>query len=336
VLYKNYPPVKLGNRNFYDDEEEGQQKKRGVGMKKEVKKEDEEKKEEDEMKEGQVALKPLFTFECDIVEGRQVSCIDINSANPDLVAVGYGEYDINCIDDTKLKQGLLCFWTLKNPNFPEKMIVHDSSITCCQFSKKSPHLIAIGDSSGNIAIYNVRGTDTKPIAESKDLDFKHTDIVWDIQWVQRENKGESLISISGDGKIIEWSLRKGLEYTELMQLKRETNPNQKDVYAGAETEKKGGGMTFINTGGLSIDFPQNNESNITYFTATEDCTVHMCSMSYSEQYLETFSGHTGPIYKVRCNPFWHKDDCPIFLTCSYDWTVRVFSTKQQTPKLTCH
>lgn len=154
--------------------------------------------------------------------------------------------------------------------------------------------------------------------------------------MQRENKGESLISISGDGKIIEWSLRKGLEYTELMQLKRETNPNQKDVYAGAETEKKGGGMTFINTGGLSIDFPQNNESNITYFAATEDCTVHMCSMSYSEQYLETFSGHTGPIYKVRCNPFWHKDDLPIFLTCSYDWTVRVFSTKQQTPKLTCH
>jgi hypothetical protein len=49
-----------------------------MGMKKEAKKEDEEKKEEDEIKEGQVALKPLFTFECDIVEGRQVSCIDIN------------------------------------------------------------------------------------------------------------------------------------------------------------------------------------------------------------------------------------------------------------------
>jgi dynein intermediate chain 4, axonemal len=109
-----------------------------------------------------------------------VSCIDINIANPDLVAVAYGEYDINCIDDSKLKKGLLCFWTLKNPNFPEKIIEHDSSITCCQFSKKSPHWIAVGDSSGNIAIYNVRGTDTKPIAESKDLDFKHTDIVWDI------------------------------------------------------------------------------------------------------------------------------------------------------------
>lgn len=33
-------------------------------------------------------------------------------------------------------------------------------------------------------------------------------------------------------------------------------------------------MTFINTGGLSINFPQNNESNMNYFAATEDCTVH--------------------------------------------------------------
>lgn len=258
-------------------------------------------------------------------------------ANPDLIAVGYGETDINITDYNQLKPGLLCFWTLKNPHFPEKLIQHDSSIICCSFSKKTPHLCAIGDSSGNIAIYNVKSSDNKPIAESKDLDFKHTDIVWDIQWVQRENKGESLVSIAGDGKIIEWSLRKGLEYSELMQLKRETNPNQKDVYAGAEVNQKGSGMTFINTGGLSIDFPSNSEQNMNYFTATEDCTIHQCSMSYAEQYLDTYTGHTGPIYKLRCNPFFDKELCPIFLTCSYDWTVKVWNAKQNTgPKLTCH
>lgn len=224
VLYKNYPPVKLGKSNALDDEEEGNQKKR-MGIKKEAKKEDDDKKEEEEIKEGQVSLKALFTFKCDLTEGRCVSCMDINLANPDLIAVGYGETDINITDYNQLKPGLLCFWTLKNPDFPEKIIQHDASIICCSFSKKSPHLVAIGDSGGNIAIYNVKASDVKPIAESKDLQDKHTDVVWDIQWVQRENKGESLVSISGDGKIIEWSLRKGLEYSELMQLKRETNPN---------------------------------------------------------------------------------------------------------------
>jgi hypothetical protein len=45
-----------------------------------------------------------------------------------------------------------------------------------------------------------------------------------VQWVERE-KGEVLISVSGDGRVIEWTIKKGLEFTELMQLKRETNPN---------------------------------------------------------------------------------------------------------------
>jgi len=108
------------------------------------------------------------------------------------------------------------------------------------------------------------------------------------------------------------------------------------VYAGAEIDKKGGGMTFINTGGLSIDFPGGNEAGIHYFTATEDCAIHKCSTSYSENYMQTYYGHTGPIYKVRCNPFWHSNDCPIFLTCSYDWTVRVWSEKESSEKLICH
>lgn len=240
--------------------------------------------------------------------------------------------------DTGTKPGYLCFWTLKNPTFPEKFIKTDHSITCCQFSKKDPHLIAVGDSHGNIAIYNVRGTDTKPIAESKDLDGKHTDIIWELQWVEKKDKGEFLVSISGDGRIIEWSMKKGLEFTELKVLKRETNPNQKDVYSGAEVmgEKKSGGMTFIVTGGLSIDFPSDGANHNNYFTATEDCTIHKCSTSYSEGYMDTFVGHNGPIYKVRCNPFWDTAECPIFLSCSYDWTVKVWNAKQQTPALTCH
>lgn len=91
----------------------------------------------------------------------------------------------------------------------------------------------------------------------------------------RENGEERLVSVSGDGRVIEWSLRKGLEMTELYQLKREMNPNHKDVYAGADVEKKTGAMSFITTGGLAIDFPDDNQG-ITYFTATEDCTILQC------------------------------------------------------------
>ena len=44
----------------------------------------------------------------------------------------------------------------------------------------------------------------------------------------------------------------------------------------------------------------------------------------------------GPIYRVRCNPFWDPNTCPIFITCSYDWTVRVWHEKESDSKLTCH
>ena len=94
-------------------------------------------------------------------------------------------------------------------------------------------------------------------------------------------------------------------------------------------------MTFINTGGLSIDFP-NNDPGSNYFVATEDCSVHKCSTSFSERYQADYYGHMGPIYRVRCNPFWDQNHCPIFLTCSYDWTVRVWHERFEEAQLTCH
>lgn len=69
-------------------------------------------------------------------------------------------------------------------------------------------------------------------------------------------------------------MKKGLEFNELMQLKRQANPNQKEVSvsnAKIDQERKPG-MTFINTGGMSLDFPVTEKEN--YFTSTEDGTVH--------------------------------------------------------------
>ena len=184
VAYKNYPPMNLEEKDEDEEDEEDGKKKPGLmGRRKkaEEKKEEEEKKDDEEVKEDKISIEHLFTFDCPETEGRMVSSIDINIQNPDLIAVGYGEYDINCTDDKLLKPGLLCFWTLKNPKFPERIIRTDHSITCCQFSKKQPHLVAVGDSHGNISIFNVRDTENNlPFVSSKDIANKHTDIIWEI------------------------------------------------------------------------------------------------------------------------------------------------------------
>ena len=76
-------------------------------------------------------------------------------------------------------------------------------------------MIAVGDSSGNISIFDVKRPDYSPLQDSKELEGKHTDVIWDLQWVDKAEKGETLVSIAGDGKVIEWSM-KGLEFNELM------------------------------------------------------------------------------------------------------------------------
>eukprot|EP00828_Plagiopyla_frontata_P044286 TRINITY_DN718_c0_g1_i4.p1 TRINITY_DN718_c0_g1~~TRINITY_DN718_c0_g1_i4.p1 ORF type:complete len:155 (-),score=22.37 TRINITY_DN718_c0_g1_i4:74-538(-) len=48
--------------------------------------------------------------------------------------------------------------------------------------------------------------------------------------------------------------------------------------------------------GFSFDFIR-GESNM-YLASTEEGSIHKCSKSYAEQYLESYFGHTGPVYKL--------------------------------------
>lgn len=65
----------------------------------------------------------------------------------------------------------------------------------------------------------------------RDALHKHSAPVWQVSWVTKEravgeNKAENLVSISVDGKILQWSIRKGFESTQLMKLKRMVKPKQ--------------------------------------------------------------------------------------------------------------
>lgn len=57
--------------------------------------------------------------------------------------------------------------------------------------------------------------------------------------------------------------------------------------------------------------------------------MHRCSKSYKERYLDSYVGHTGPVYKIRCNPF----NPDVFLTASADWSCRIWNSKYEEPLL---
>lgn len=112
--------------------------------------------QEEEMKQlKQLGMLSLFQYECgETTNNRYISCMDWSDVNPDLLAVSYGELDH--VKAGKKRDGLLLFWTLKNPQFPERTIKTKSRLTSCMFSKKNPNLIAVGDYDGGIAIYDLR------------------------------------------------------------------------------------------------------------------------------------------------------------------------------------
>jgi WD40 repeat protein len=328
IAYKNYPislkefDTNIQNKEEYDNPE-GEEDLADQMMKQEI------------QLVSNVGEKPcmkfLFKFSGkDILKGEKyiVNCLDWNPLNPDLLAAGYGDRDID-----SRKEGLLCFWTLKNPLHPERVIVTPRGISCCHFSNKNPYYIVCGDYSGEIMIYDLRSQSNKPLADSTELKDKHNDIVWECKWVYKPNdpNNEMIISISSDGKVKEWFLKKGLEVSDILIMKKNLTFPDKTLSPFSKYEKSNKeGLIFREANGLSFDFP-NNDTTV-YYIALEECTLHRCRISYKDQYTDTYYGHQGPAYKIRCNPF----DPNYLISCSYDWTIKIWNSKHYFPMLNCH
>ena len=91
------------------------------------------------------------------------------------------------------------------------------------------------------------------------------------------------MSISSDGRIVEWTMKKKFENADLMQLKRQHNYSSKD---GGNKD-----FNFRNTIGFSFDFIPDEGYSGCYLAATEDGNIQLCSKTYTEQVLKYFTGH---------------------------------------------
>ncbi|KAK3288194.1 hypothetical protein CYMTET_4329 [Cymbomonas tetramitiformis] len=273
--------------------------------------------------EGTQAMQHLWDFTCDLTKDRNVSCMVWNKMKKDMLAVGYGQFEFS-----KQKDGMVAFWSLKNPDYPDWVFRAPCGVTSLDFSKQQPSLLAVGFYDGMVAIYDVRAPTDKPILETGHTSGKHSDPVWKLQWVERgSERGEVLISISTDGRVTQWSIKKGLECQDLMLLKRvhrRTMPTNTASTKNTKTE------AFISrrSSGMCFDFSPKDPS--IYVTGTEDGNIHKCSCSYSEQYLESYFGHSGPLYQIQWSPFAHN----LFLSASADWSVKLWQEDSDTALIT--
>uniref|UniRef100_A0A8D0UJP9 Dynein axonemal intermediate chain 4 n=1 Tax=Sus scrofa TaxID=9823 RepID=A0A8D0UJP9_PIG len=241
-------------------------------------------------------LERLWSFSCDLTKGLNVSSLTWNKTNP----------------------------------WPERTYQSPCGVTSVDFSIGSPNLLAVGYHNGTIAIYNVQSNSDVPVLDSSESPQKHLGPVWQLQWIEQDrgttgdDKREILVSISADGRISKWIIRKGLDCHDLMRLRRTTAGSSKK---GGEKEKKGEALISRQAPGMCFAFHP-KDTNI-YLAGTEEGHIHKCSCSYNEQYLDTYRGHKGPVYKIAWNPFCHD----VFLSCSADWGVIVWQHENLKPFL---
>lgn len=262
--------------------------------------------------------------------------------------------------------GLILFWSLKNPEYPERIYNLGVGVTSIDFSHAQPYLLAVGFTNGVVAIYDTRKDDAVhdtgasgsgasavsstpgsvrqapalsgtasgagakrrlhvpvPVATSEVSPGKHLDVLWQVKWISKgSDRGETVVSIASDGRVTEWSMKKGLSYSDLMTLKRVANP-----LLGSDA--RADGVISRQASGHCLDFATSDPS--VYFVGTEDGLVHKCSVSYNEQYLQTYVGHTGPVYQLLVSPFCSD----LFLSCSGDWTIKLWHQNESRDMLTC-
>ncbi|XP_006879896.1 PREDICTED: WD repeat-containing protein 78 [Elephantulus edwardii] len=325
AAYRQLPILKeLGPEEEAEDFLQGE---KHVVAEEETKKDEDEEIEIDAQQSKIPAnLERLWSFSCDLTKGLNVSSLAWNKANPDILAVGYGHFGFK-----EQKRGLACCWSLKNPMWPERIYQSLHGVTAVDFSIGSPNLLAVGYYSGSISIYNVQSNSTLPVLDSSESFHQHLGPIWQLQWIEQdrgttgEDKREILVSISADGRISKWVIRKGLDCHDLMRLRRTTTSMNKRI---GEKEKKSEALISRQAPGMCFAFHP-KDSNI-YLAGTEEGHIHKCSCSYNEQYLDTYRGHKGPVYKIAWNPFSHD----VFLSCSADWGVIIWQQDNNKPFLT--
>nr|CCC95100.1 putative dynein intermediate chain [Trypanosoma congolense IL3000] len=271
-------------------------------------------------------LLPLWQFFTNKVKHRAVTSIALNNRYKDLFAVGFGSYEFQ----RQGKGAIHCF-TLKNtvPTIPgaslaahPEMSFHvQSGVMCLAFHPTETSLLACGLYDGSVCVFDLRmhdkaKDDVKQICQATVRSGKHTEPVWEVQWCHNP-VDLRFYSISTDGRITSWSLqKKELIFKDVMITT--TGACVFDPEA----------LVLSRLSGTCFDFSNAYENN--FIVGTQEGSLLLCSKGYNGQCLERYEGHTMPIYTARWNPF-HPD---VFLTCSADWTAKLWLRSSTKPLLT--
>uniref|UniRef100_A0A8C9WAA8 Dynein cytoplasmic 1 intermediate chain 1 n=1 Tax=Scleropages formosus TaxID=113540 RepID=A0A8C9WAA8_SCLFO len=180
-----------------------------------------------------------------------------------------------------------------SPQYPELMVASYNN------NEDAPH-----DPDGVALVWNMKFKKTTP-----EYIFHCQHPVYCVNVVGTQN-ANNLITVSTDGKMCSWSLDMLSQPQESMEL----------VY----NKSKPVAVT-------SMAFPAGDVNN--FVVGSEEGTVYTASRHGSKAGIgEMFEGHQGPVTGISCHmAAGPVDFSHLFVTSSFDWTVKLWNTKHNKP-----
>ncbi|NXQ90004.1 DC1I1 protein, partial [Nyctibius grandis] len=238
---------------------------------------------------------------------RVVTCMDWSLQYPELMVASYNNNE----DAPHEPDGVALVWNMKFKKTTPEYVFHcQSSVMSVCFARFHPNLVVGGTYSGQIVLWDNRSHRRTPVQRTPLSAAAHTHPVYCVNVVGTQN-AHNLITVSTDGKMCSWSLDMLSTPQESMEL----------VYNKSKSVAVTG-----------MAFPTGDVNN--FVVGSEEGTVYTACRHGSKAGIgEIFEGHQGPVTGINCHmavgPI---DFSHLFVTSSFDWTVKLWTTKVRHPR----
>ncbi|XP_067865940.1 cytoplasmic dynein 1 intermediate chain 1 isoform X3 [Heterodontus francisci] len=236
---------------------------------------------------------------------RVVTCLDWSLQYPELMVASYNNNE----DAPHEPDGVALVWNMKFKKRTPEYIFHcQSPVMSVCFARFHPNLVVGGTYSGQIVLWDNRSHRRTPVQRTPLSAAAHTHPVYCVNVVGTQN-AHNLITVSTDGKMCSWSLDMLTQPQENMEL--------------VHNKSKPVAVT-------SMAFPTGDVNN--FVVGSEEGMIYTACRHGSKAGIgEMFEGHQGPVTGINCHmAVGQIDFSHLFVTSSFDWTVKLWTTKVPT------
>uniref|UniRef100_A0A7S1KLW8 Guanine nucleotide-binding protein subunit beta-like protein n=1 Tax=Percolomonas cosmopolitus TaxID=63605 RepID=A0A7S1KLW8_9EUKA len=240
---------------------------------------------------------------------RTVTAFDWSTLKPELFLVAYADKMTG--RSAKDARGGVLIWSRYLPKRPEFELYASSSVTKALFHPYDVNLVLGATKAGHILQWDL-SVAAHPIQQTPINPEYHTHQICGLKLVGTRHS-PTVVSLCTDGMVCVWSLSNFGKPVQRFHL----------------SERATKSMTLNpNTSAYCFSFPTDQELS-RFYVGTESGAIYSSEIYGKAKVDREYLGHYGPVTAIDFHPSSHFKD--LLLTCSVDWTVRLWSTKHSEP-----